>query len=473
MGPLGTDMARVTAAIQDVVREYNYLANEIRISKLICDGPGGGKALSPAELITYGNRFRRDHKDGAALAAKAIQVIREQRKQMESEGHRRRVWILRTLNHTAEVDLLRYVYGRRFVLLGVHQPSVQRHSKLRRDIVSHDPASTGVDAQVAELFERDLKEDDPYGQQVRDVFPMSDYFLDMHSIAMVKQDVERLASLLFGQPFVTPTRDEVAMFHAHGAALRSSDAGRQVGAVIALPTGEILATGANEVPKFGGGEYWVGDDPDERDFIRGEDYNKVRIQQTLTEALAVMKKVMTGDGDIPIDETRILEAFLDKEGPFKGTRLASLIEFGRVVHAEMAALMASARLGVAVRGAYLYTTAFPCHMCMKLIISAGIERVIFVDPYPKSLASEMYLDSVSVDRVHQGRRLIAENFVGVSWLRYSPAFRMANREPGKDGKMRPFDKSKATFNLDDGAFASDTEAKENQAIGLISDEALT
>ncbi|MCZ5321339.1 hypothetical protein O5699_00900 [Escherichia coli] len=60
--------------------------------------------------------------------------------------------------------------------------------------------------------------------------------------------------MLFGNPFITPTFDEYAMYMAFSSALRSADLSRQVGAVLAKNYA-IMSTGANDVPKSGGGLY--------------------------------------------------------------------------------------------------------------------------------------------------------------------------------------------------------------------------
>jgi cytidine deaminase len=87
----------------------------------------------------------------------------------------------------------------------------------------------------------------------------------------------------------------------------------------------------------------------------------------------------------------------DKQAVLKGTRVMNLLEFGRSVHAEMAALMSAARLGVSVYDATLFCTTFPCHMCARHIVASGIKRVVYVEPYPKSKARQLHQDSISVD----------------------------------------------------------------------------
>ncbi|HEX2885642.1 deaminase, partial [Vineibacter terrae] len=107
------------------------------------------------------------------------------------------------------------------------------------------------------------------------------------------------------------------------------------------------------------------------------------------------------------------------------TRAANIIEFGRMVHAEMNALMDTARRGVSTDGSWLYCTTFPCHMCARHILSAGVERVIYIEPYPKSLAKELYKDEISVDGDPSSKNAVRfEAFVGVAPRRYIHAFDM-------------------------------------------------
>lgn len=82
----------------------------------------------------------------------------------------------------------------------------------------------------------------------------------------------------------------------------------------------------------------------------------------------------------------------------RGTRVLSLLEFGRTTHAEMEALLSAARVGASIQDCVLYTTTFPCHECARLILTAGVKRVIYVEPYPKSLAAELHSDGISIGR---------------------------------------------------------------------------
>lgn len=48
----------------------------------------------------------------------------------------------------------------------------------------------------------------------------------------------------------------------------------------------------------------------------------------------------------------------------------------RTAHAEQNAIVAAARFGIALEGATLYCHMTPCYACAKMIINAGIKRVV-------------------------------------------------------------------------------------------------
>ena len=53
----------------------------------------------------------------------------------------------------------------------------------------------------------------------------------------------------------------------------------------------------------------------------------------------------------------------------------------RTTHAEVNAIAYAARHGIATKGSTLYCTLSPCDQCAKAIISAGVHRVIYLEPY--------------------------------------------------------------------------------------------
>jgi len=64
-------------------------------------------------------------------------------------------------------------------------------------------------------------------------------------------------------------------------------------------------------------------------------------------------------------------------------------ELCRALHAEQNAIVQAALHGVSVKDAVLYVTNQPCVICAKMLINAGIRRVVYQVEYPDELAVEM------------------------------------------------------------------------------------
>ena len=60
------------------------------------------------------------------------------------------------------------------------------------------------------------------------------------------------------------------------------------------------------------------------------------------------------------------------------------------VHAEQNAIIQAAKLGVSINGATLYCTHQPCVICAKMIINAGIIRVVYENGYPDEFSLELF-----------------------------------------------------------------------------------
>ena len=70
------------------------------------------------------------------------------------------------------------------------------------------------------------------------------------------------------------------------------------------------------------------------------------------------------------------------------------------LHAEQNAIIQAAYHGVSISDAAIYTTHQPCLTCAKMIVNAGIRRIVFAGDYPDPLALEMLQQAgVTLDRV--------------------------------------------------------------------------
>jgi dCMP deaminase len=64
-------------------------------------------------------------------------------------------------------------------------------------------------------------------------------------------------------------------------------------------------------------------------------------------------------------------------------------ELCRGIHAEQNAVVQAAAFGVSIRDSALYCTHFPCVLCTKLLINAGIKRLVVAETYPDRLSQAM------------------------------------------------------------------------------------
>jgi deoxycytidylate deaminase len=398
----------------------SYFAKGIRLSTR--PPPDGANEYERLDtLIKLNNELREKTGRGDVLARFAAASISSKR-----SGRGAAVggpaFILRQLKHPHEVQLLREIYGDRFYLIGLYCGRDERENNL------HVHGKMTID-QARELIERDQYEPPRFGQKFRDTFHLADVFIPFSQQATMKEaqrlQIERFLSLLFDEELLTPTKDEYGMFMAYAASLRSAHRSRQVGASILSDRGEVLSVGTNEVPKFGGGEYWEGDNPDHRDHKRHEDSSEKMKDSILREILQTTKPEWNS-----MTDSQRTEAVRETRQKLEAAdaRVMKLTEFGRAVHAEMAAIVGAARVGVSTPDATLYTTTFPCHVCAKHIIDAGLKRVVYIEPYAKSLAGELHSDAMSIDETAGVGKIACEPFLGIAPRRYVDFYSMTTKE---------------------------------------------
>jgi dCMP deaminase len=64
-------------------------------------------------------------------------------------------------------------------------------------------------------------------------------------------------------------------------------------------------------------------------------------------------------------------------------------ELCRGLHAEQNAIIQAARHGVNISDSVLYCTDSPCIICTKMLVNAGIRKVIYLQGYADDLSMEM------------------------------------------------------------------------------------
>lgn len=406
VSPVGIRHEDITETLDNQLAAFGYSANQVRLSDLFEDlyaalGEAWNPPASKGGVANYkmdaGNLLRERTKRSDILALAAAGMIAQRR-----GARRRTAHIITSLKRPEEVETLRRIYGAGFFLVSLSAPQRLRHAYFKKRLMT--------DAEAQALIDKDRSESHEWGQRTQDTFQLADCFVSIQDDPTEhERQLQRFLNMIFGCPTETPTTAEHAMFTAYAAALRSGDLSRQVGAAILDANGDLLAVGHNEVPKRGGGLYTADDAERARDIERGHDANELAKDEMLRALVTAL-----GRPDLSPAEARAL---------VKPTGLRDITEFGRAVHAEMEALLACARTGRSPRGATLYTTTFPCHNCCRHIIAAGIEKVYFVEPYPKSKAGTLHSDAITIDEPEKGKIPFLP-FIGVAPRRYFDFFSM-------------------------------------------------
>ncbi|HOQ25420.1 MAG TPA: cytidine/deoxycytidylate deaminase family protein [Methanomassiliicoccaceae archaeon] len=73
-------------------------------------------------------------------------------------------------------------------------------------------------------------------------------------------------------------------------------------------------------------------------------------------------------------------------------------ELCRGVHAEQNAVIQAAYFGVSIKDSTIYTTNFPCVMCAKILVNAGINEIVYKDDYIDELSKKLLEESKVVVR---------------------------------------------------------------------------
>ena len=434
VGAVGSRIDSLANILKSIlVSQYDYETVIIKVSKDILQknslaNNSKYNLENPFErissLMDIGNELRQIGLDYIVL--QIIKTINEQRKVIKNQQPERKriVYIINSLKHEEEIKVLRKIYGNSFFQISLYESDKSRENYLINE--------KGITLDGAKkLIERDKGEDNLWGQHTSEAFHLADYFVKFSkkNHDYLKEASERFLKLIFSHPYITPTFQEFSTYMAFTSSLKSADLSRQVGAVI-TNNDQILATGANDVPKPDGGTYWpyyeentgkIYDLENSKDYTIGYDPNHKE-----------KSKIIDSIFDRILNEFPYLVSGSDNEKEAKKKQLKDIIgtselknitEYGRIVHAEMDAILSCARNNISTQGATLYVTTFPCHNCAKHIVAAGIKKVIFVEPYPKSLALDLHSDSISYDEEVENK-VIFKPFVGVGARSFLNLFSM-------------------------------------------------
>ena len=430
-GRLGSGCTRVASALSEQLRGAGFRPTQITLSDRIAALAGVERGsdhlvVTTGNLQKAGDDLRRRH-GSSIVAGLAISAVHDKRQIDPARGTT--AFILDSLKNPEEVEVLRTVYGSSFYLIGVLANEETRFERLKLKYKKEE-----CDAQEKERRIRMLMADDEAGaedheQQVRKTVQLSDFFVENEGEDLGTH-LRRFIDAVTRVKIVRPTVDEKGMHAAWAAALKSSCLSRQVGAAILTDAGLLLAVGTNDPPAPGGGVYGAGHDgPDYRCFNFPAGNGFCRNDKVKSEIYTDVYRAMKADG--LLSSTATPEQIRRAVG---STRVKDLIEFSRAVHAEMDALLSLARNGVPLpKRSMLFCTTYPCHSCARHIVAAGIQTVVYIEPYPKSMALDLHGDAIAsvavppsaaigVPQNTSPEKVVFRLFTGVAPRAYSALF---------------------------------------------------
>lgn len=470
VGHVGSGTSIVADALKELLEQGNLLGGpfdtiSLKASDEIGEwakknghAPPTGKSNDINHSIVLqdlGDLMRADTGDNSAVARALIQKIQRTRALKQGDTFEagspvvpdgtRRAYILHSVRHPAEAQLLQKIYGQNFVLIGVVADENTRRRRLQKKY--HNAG----DEDAENFMKRDADDSERRsGQHVGDAFHQSDYFIDnteerlksdqsANPLWTVIDDLSRLVKIILHAEIIRPAIGETAMHQAASAKIRSACLSRQVGAALIDDQGNLLAVGTNEVPKAGGGVYGEGFGSQPLDdrcaFSRKYCSNTIEQNEIIQDLIDQVPQL--ADVEDATERQNIITIL-------RRTRIGGLLEFSRAVHAEMDALLSAARTRVSIVGSRLYVTTYPCHYCARHIVSAGVDEVQYIEPYPKSRALALHPDSITTQphdwkppSEGKGTKVLFRPFVGVAPRLYARAFlKDRDLKDAVDGKLQ-------------------------------------
>lgn len=483
VGPVYSGTSKTLSVCQAILSDkFKYRINMVKISDIIAKESDINKASYDDDKNKYFQKLQnagnsmRQNLGAAYLAEKVVEEIAfyrdkndgyKKKSVTESDGESsetiqadsiRVAHLIDSLKNPAEVKLLKDVYGDLFRLIGVFAPERIRKKRAEEKGLT--------EPEITEIFQRDEEENsrneltNKNGQQVRKTIQVSDLFVrnDKDNTDKLRQALDRFFDILFGTKIHTPTFHEMAMFSAASAACQSACLSRQVGAAIYSAQEELLGVGRNDAPKYGGGLYTDDDGTEDHRCYKWKNnecqndlHKRLLNEEIIKKTQEIVKQAyydIVGLVTTELKTNGVKATFTPPSIPtytsqveemLNNSKIRNLIEFSRAIHAEMEAIISVARKGKSgIVGSTLYCTTFPCHNCARHIVGAGIHKVVYIEPYPKSLARALHDDAIACEGEPTDDKVKFIQYEGIAPQNILKLFSITrNKENGKAHEIDP------------------------------------
>lgn len=430
VSPIGTEKDVVVKTLQENIEAYDPACKVTKISLFgdIIEVQERAPSSQIPKLFMYYLKMEfcnliRSKLGNEFLAKLIIKYISDNRSAYSVDTYNRRIYLIDQLKHTEEINLLNAVYDSNYIQISCYAKQLHREQflrgkarndnhyygffdtlsnvnltfgdifKLKNTNIGNEDYITALkeiyDRQLIDLrdkyvksiesdninllINKDMNENSinvDSGQEIYKIYHESHYFINTDSSkAFIKNSVLKFIKLLYGHYDEYPDTDEFGMAIAYASAMRSNyPTNRQVGASILTQSGETLALGSIRVPN--------------QDATTSKmEAEKVRYKfEETKEKLGKYKEY--------IEKSNIEDSSKKEISDF----LMDSLDYHPCTHAEISAIADAAKLGIAIKGATLYTTTYPCHLCLRDIITSRIKRIVYLEHYPKSKVEYIFED---------------------------------------------------------------------------------
>ena len=203
-GPVGVDTAQITDVLADALAAVGYKSTNIKLTSEMYrwngdspPNPGPDYFSAVTSKITYANQQRSDRCDQSIMARMAIRAIRRERARLSGSEEgvpEKTAYVVSQLKRPEEVETLRKVYGRQFILISAYSPEADRRAALAKKIKGSKQSlqeEHEIYALADKLIARDAEESSAYGQRLRDTFHLGDVLVGGAQRAEMETHIER------------------------------------------------------------------------------------------------------------------------------------------------------------------------------------------------------------------------------------------------------------------------------------------
>lgn len=433
----------------------------IKINDMKCKTPESLKIYAKMQIF---NELR-SNKHRKTLGQSIIELVRKTEKEISNFKNEINIIIIDQIKNVFEYELLSYLYRDNYTQIGLFSKPNKRNkyleTKFRNESTSQIDKKDLLDAlkmhttinlgsakkvnqyikvqkisEIANGYLKSIRNDcssalimkdfedtdktyDKTGQSVSKIYHRSHFYFDLDKpTTELNEQVDKFLEILLGKYKDYPTQSEFAMSVATQSSVRSNFPHRRhVGSAIISPHGELISSGSIRSPSGSPNTSLKDEDKIRQGYQKYKDditdwesfLDKLNLKHLKSSGSAAKKS-------LKIDSILNLKKFI-----------SSSLDFHPCTHAEISSILDAAKMGASIRCSTLYATTYPCHLCAKDIITAGIKEVVYLEAYPKSKNDQLYPHNITDHEESDNTKIRFVPFFGVGPERFYFYYSLENK----------------------------------------------